>query len=201
MNKRNLFLDGSASQNEYDGFDEVTYYTNVFPSAIPLVYNHSSNHPLESRLNELYGDSFFLIYRPLGSFSTCDDKNSERPFYLILVYNAHTFEKYVDFFSTETTGRWPNRSRPLRKDKIKCFGSVKLLMLNEDEKKFYSQYRNAISLAFKDGKNPVSKDRRLVSYLYIDNRLVETPDFLMWDEDIEKEFKYGHQWYDEDEKS
>lgn len=63
-----------------------------------------------------------------------------------------------------------------------------------------SRIRNAIALAFKDGKNPVAEGARAVSYLYHNNELIRTPGFLEWDKNIEKEFEYGHQWCDEDDK-
>ena len=195
MSKKNVFLKGYAT-NVIDESDEVTYYTNIFPSAIPLVYNHGSTHPLESRFNEVYGDTFFLIYKPLGSMSFMKDDEDNLPFYLLLIRNAYTFDKYVDFFFLNSI----ERSEMLRRSKIKCFGSVKLLMLNENKDNLYSRYRNAIALAFKDGKNPVAEGVRAVSYLYHNDELIRTPGFLEWDKNIEKEFEYGHQWCDEDEK-
>ena len=201
MSKKNLALKGFAVTAN-DKSDEVNHYTNIFPSAIPLVYNHESAHPLESRFNEAYGNTFFLIYKPLGINSTgfMDEKPNMQPFYLLLVRNAHTFDKYVDFFFVQYRhGSWREERVILRNSKIKCFGSVKLLMLNEDKDNLYSRYRNAIALAFKDGKNPVAEGVRAVSYLYHNDELIRTPGFLEWDETIEKEFEYGHQWYDEDE--
>ena len=195
MSKKNVFLKEYAT-NVIDESDEVTYYTNTFPSAIPLVYNHESAHPLEERFNEAYGNTFFLIYKPLGTMGFMKDDEDNPPFYLLLVRNAYTFDKYVDFFFLNSI----ERSEMLRRSKIKCFGSVKLLMLNEDKIKLYSRYRNAIALAFKDGKNPVAEGTRAVSYLYHNDELIRTPGFLEWDKNIEKEFEYGHQWYDEDEK-
>lgn len=194
MSKKNVFLKGYAT-NVIDESDEVTYYTNTFPSAIPLVYNHESAHPLESRFNEVYGNTFFLIYKPLGTMGFMKDDEDNLPFYLLLVRNAYTFDKYVDFFFLNSI----ERSEILRRNKIKCFGSVKLLMLNEDKDKLYSRYRNAIALAFKDGKNPVAGGARAVSYLYHNDELIRTPGFLEWDKNIEKEFEYGHQWCNEDE--
>lgn len=194
MSKKNVFLKGYAT-NVIDESDEVTYYTNTFPSAIPLVYNHESAHPLESRFNEVYGNTFFLIYKPLGSMSFMKDDEDNLPFYLLLVRNSYTFDKYVDFFFLNSI----ERSETLRRDKIKCFGSVKLLMLNEDKDKLYSRYRNAIAFAFKDGKNPVAEGVRAASYLYHNDELIRTPGFLEWDKNIEKEFEYGHQWCNEDE--
>lgn len=194
MSKKNVFLKGYAT-NVIDESDEVTYYTNTFPSAIPLVYNHESAHPLESRFNEVYGNTFFLIYKPLGTMGFMKDDEDNLPFYLLLVRNAYTFDKYVDFFFLNSI----ERSEILRRNKIKCFGSVKLLMLNEDKDKLYSRYRNAIALAFKDGKNPVAEGARAVFYLYHNDELIRTPGFLEWDKNIEKEFEYGHQWCNEDE--
>ena len=91
MSKKNLALKGFAVTAN-DKSDEVNHYTNIFPSAIPLVYNHESAHPLESRFNEAYGNTFFLIYKPLGINSTgfMDEKPNMQPFYLLLVRNAHT---------------------------------------------------------------------------------------------------------------
>lgn len=174
--------------------DTVEFYTHIFPSAIPLVYNHEMEHPLESRFQELYGDTFFLIYKPMGKFGFIE-KKSDIPFRLILIRNAYTFEKYANFFFE---GRRESDSL-FRANKVKCFGNVKLLMMNEDKEQLYSQYRNAVSLAFKDGNNPVA-DKRIVSYLYNNHALVETPSFLVWDKNIDKEFEYGHEWHDEDEK-
>ena len=184
MSKKNVFLKGYAT-NVIDESDEVTYYTNICPSAIPRVYNHESAHPLESRFNEVYGDTFFLIYKPLGSMSFMKDDEDNLPFYFLLIRNAYTFDKYVDFFFLNSIGR----SETLRRDKIKCFGSVKLLMLNEDKDKLYSRYRNAIALAFKDGKNPVAEGARAISYLYHNDELIRTPGFLEWDKNIEKDFE------------
>ena len=165
--------------------DRVSYYTEVFPSAIPIVYNHNSDNPLETRINELYGDTFFFIYRPLGLMSFMREKENEQPFYLFLVRNEYTFEKYVDFFFLN--GR--DRIQSIRRDKIKCFGCTRLLMLNEDKDGLYARYRNAVALAFKDGKNPVAKDRRAKSFLYMNDKLVETPGFFELDDKIEKEFE------------
>lgn len=199
MSKKNVFLKGYATNVEEDKMDEVSFYTNIFPSAIPLVYNHESAHPLEERFNEAYGDTFFLIYKPVGSMSFMKDEDNP-PFYLLLIRNAYTFDKYVCFFFNQPiNGGWHKQSFILRNSKIKCFGSVKLLMLNEDKDKLYSQYRNAIALAFKDGKNPVAEGVRAVSYLYHNDELVRTPGFLEWDKNIEKEFEYGRQWCDGDE--
>lgn len=200
MSKKNVFLKGYAT-NVIDESDEVTYYTNTFPSAIPLVYNHESAHPLESRFNEAYGNTFFLIYKPLGTMGFMKDDEDNSPFYLLLVRNAYTFDKYVSFFFNQSTqGGWHEQSFILRNSKIKCFGSVKLLMLNENKDKLYSRYRNAIALAFKDGKNPVVEGVRAISYLYHNDELIRTPGFLEWDKNIEKEFEYGHQWCNENEK-
>ena len=184
MSKKNLALKGIVT-DALDESDQVAYYTNIFPSAIPLVYNHESAHPLEERFNEAYGNTFFLIYKPLGSMSFMKDDEDNLPFYLLLVCNAYTFDKYVDFFFLNSI----ERSEMLRRSKIKCFGSVKLLMLNEDKDKLYSRYRNAIALAFKDGKNPVAEGVRAVSYLYHNDSLVKTPGFFEWDKNIEKDFE------------
>lgn len=199
MNKKNLALKGFAVTAN-DESDEVSFYINLFPTAIPLVYNHKSAHPLESRFDEVYGNTFFLIYKPLGINFTdfIGEKPNVQPFYLLLVRNAYTFDKYVDFFFGQPRRRLGGEFA-LRNNKIKCFGSVKLLMLNEDKDKLYSRYRNAIALAFKDGKNPVAEGARAVSYLYHNDELIRTPGFLEWDKNIEKEFEYGHQWCDEDE--
>ena len=176
------------SNNEDELDDMVKFYTGVFPSAIPIVYNHRQEYLFESRLNDLYGDTLFLIYKPLGKVEA--ENSTGRSFYLFLIRDVYTFEKYVDFFFNQTKGGgWRENDFSLRNNKIKCFGSVKLLMMDEDKKNLYSQYRNAIALAFKNGKNPVMEDKRTVSYLYNDNVLIETPEFFEWDESIEKKFE------------
>lgn len=170
-----------------DDLDKVKYYTSIFPSAIPMVYDHNNDHPLESRINELYGDAFFLAYQPLGMMSFI--KANEFPFYLFIVRNEFTFEKYVDFFFCQGNhGGWRGNDYALRNGKIKCFGCVRLLMMSEDKEQVCSRYKNAIALAFKNGKNPVAKNgKRIASYLYNDDTLIETPEFFSWDESIEKE--------------
>lgn len=186
MSKKNLIMKGLVSDGISDDVDVLGFYRNVFPSAIPLVYNHGEENLLESRIQEVYGDSFFLIYKPLGMMGFMRDNENAFPFYLILVKNAYTFDKYVSFFFNQPGRGGCRDNLILRHNKIKCFGSVKLLMLNED--KLYSRYHNAIALAFKDGNKPFDGGRT-ATYLYHDDKLVETPTFFRWNDNIEKDFE------------
>lgn len=174
-----------------DEQDEVNYYSKIFHSAIPIIYYRDNDNPIKTRIDELYGNTFFLIYEPFKSMSLLESTNKKQSsFYLFLVRNEYTFEKYVDFFFSQANhNEWRANELILRNNKIKCFGCTRLLMLNEDSDGTCSQYKNAIALAFKNGSNPVLKDCRMKSYLYHNDKLIETPGFFEWDETTEKEFE------------
>lgn len=159
-----------------DGTDMLGFYTRMFPAAIPIVYEHvEKESPLLKRIKDIYADVLFLIYSPMGVLEP-NERNADKPFHLILLKNVYWFDKYTNmFFDSGNAFRGHNT----RRIKVKCFGSVNLLMSAEDKKDLFRNYKDAIALAFKDG-NPFKTDETAMTYVYNGKNLVETKQFFRW---------------------
>ena len=161
-------------------YDEVTYYKTMFQEAAFLI-NGIVEHPLEKKLRDLYGGTFFLTYSPMGIFDF-DNQHNDGPFYLILLKNSYVLEKYVNFFFNAHNGVLAN-------EKIKHFGECSILMSQTEKANVYEHCRNAVALAFKDG-NPFKRvDRPDLVWFFNGNDLIEVENFMKFSDSIVKDFK------------
>lgn len=192
MGKNNACL-GNAEEFTSENYDELAVYKETFPCAIPIVNNPKIGHPLEKLLQEQYEDSFFLVYSPINGWHARLEKEG-REFFLILIKDAYTFEKYVDFFFSSIREK---SLRENRKRKIICFGSTKLLMMNEEkqvlQQEFYANYKNAVAMAFQKG-SPFNGITRSVTYFYDNQNLTKADTFFTWDDSVLEFFDKGKIW-------